>query len=108
MADSSAGVQDKGTLWPKYPSDHTLDSLAPHFSLCDSFANPNEQRNLNFYPKARESSRKRQPGESLLNHKEKDVLTGLGLVQVPQLKKKRLTFEKVPGRSDGQTRLKFF
>ncbi|KYO35152.1 hypothetical protein Y1Q_0001038 [Alligator mississippiensis] len=108
MADSSAGVQDKGTVWPKYPSDHTLDSLAPHFSLCDSFANPNEQRNLNFYPKARESSRKRQPGESLLNHKEKDVLTGLGLVQVPQLKKKRLTFEKVPGRSDGQTRLKFF
>lgn len=77
MADSSAGVQDKGTVWPKYPSDHTLDSLAPHFSLCDSFANPNEQRNLNFYPKARESSRKRQPGESLLNHKEKDVLTGI-------------------------------
>uniref|UniRef100_A0A7M4G105 Shortage in chiasmata 1 n=1 Tax=Crocodylus porosus TaxID=8502 RepID=A0A7M4G105_CROPO len=108
MADSSAGVQYKGSLWPEYPYDHTLDSSAPDFSLCDSFANPNEQKNLNFYPKARESSRKRRPGESLLNLKEKDVLTGLGLVQVPQLKKKRLTFEKVPGRSDGQTRLKFF
>uniref|UniRef100_A0A8C8RHS9 Shortage in chiasmata 1 n=1 Tax=Pelusios castaneus TaxID=367368 RepID=A0A8C8RHS9_9SAUR len=35
-------------------------------------------------------------------------LIGLGFAQGPQLKKRRLTFEKAPGRSDGQTRLKFF
>ncbi|XP_060092515.1 protein shortage in chiasmata 1 ortholog [Heteronotia binoei] len=33
---------------------------------------------------------------------------GLELTQLSQLKKRRLTFEKDPGRSDGQTRLKFF
>ncbi|XP_044284064.1 protein shortage in chiasmata 1 ortholog [Varanus komodoensis] len=32
----------------------------------------------------------------------------LEFTQIPELKKRRLTFEKDPGRSDGQTRLKFF
>lgn len=33
---------------------------------------------------------------------------GLKFTELPQLKKRRLTFEKDPGRTDGQTRLKFF
>ncbi|KAM6104704.1 protein shortage in chiasmata 1 ortholog [Pterocles gutturalis] len=31
-----------------------------------------------------------------------------GFAEVPEFKKRRLTYERVPGRSDGQTRLKFF
>uniref|UniRef100_A0A8V5H644 Uncharacterized protein n=1 Tax=Melopsittacus undulatus TaxID=13146 RepID=A0A8V5H644_MELUD len=31
-----------------------------------------------------------------------------GFAEVPEFKKQRLTYERVPGRSDGQTRLKFF
>ncbi|XP_053157014.1 protein shortage in chiasmata 1 ortholog isoform X2 [Hemicordylus capensis] len=43
------------------------------------------------------------------NQREQNVsAAGLEFTQIPQLKKRRLTFEKDPGRSDGQTRLKFF
>lgn len=35
------------------------------------------------------------------------LLTGLMYSQVPQPKKRRLMYEKVPGRMDGQTRLRF-
>ncbi|XP_036605234.1 protein shortage in chiasmata 1 ortholog [Trichosurus vulpecula] len=42
------------------------------------------------------------------NLAENDSLTGLIYSQRPQLKKRRLVYEKVPGRTDGQTRLKFF
>ncbi|CAN0308015.1 unnamed protein product, partial [Bubo scandiacus] len=31
-----------------------------------------------------------------------------GYAELPEFKKRRLTYERVPGRSDGQTRLKFF
>lgn len=35
------------------------------------------------------------------------LLTDLMYSQVPQPKKRRLMYEKVPGRMDGQTRLRF-
>ncbi|CAM4680188.1 unnamed protein product [Lepidochelys kempii] len=101
-------AQVEETLWSEYPSSHALDSFAPDLRLCDSVANPDEYRSLNFHQIAGEFSGKRRPSASLSNLTEKDVLTGLGFAQVPQLKKRRLTFEKAPGRSDGQTRLKFF
>lgn len=36
------------------------------------------------------------------------LLTDLTSSQLPQFKKRRLVYEKVPGRADGQTRLRFF
>ncbi|XP_026502260.1 protein shortage in chiasmata 1 ortholog [Terrapene carolina triunguis] len=108
LAYSCPEAQVEETLWSEYPSSHALDSFAPDLRLCDSVANPDEYSSLNFHQIAGEFSGKRRPSASLSNLTEKDVLTGLGFAQVPQLKKRRLTFEKAPGRSDGQTRLKFF
>uniref|UniRef100_A0A8C3FRH0 Shortage in chiasmata 1 n=1 Tax=Chrysemys picta bellii TaxID=8478 RepID=A0A8C3FRH0_CHRPI len=106
LAYSCPEAQVEETLWSEYPSSHALDSFAPDLRLCDSVANPDEYSSLNFHQIAGEFSGKRRPSASLSNLTEKDVLTGFA--QVPQLKKRRLTFEKAPGRSDGQTRLKFF
>uniref|UniRef100_A0A8C5PGS9 Shortage in chiasmata 1 n=1 Tax=Leptobrachium leishanense TaxID=445787 RepID=A0A8C5PGS9_9ANUR len=39
---------------------------------------------------------------------EKEMLNGLQCVQITQVKRRKLSYEKVPGRRDGQTRLKFF
>ncbi|XP_075450188.1 protein shortage in chiasmata 1 ortholog isoform X3 [Ascaphus truei] len=39
---------------------------------------------------------------------ERIASTGIQTAQQPQLKRRKLSFEKVPGRCDGQTRLKFF
>ncbi|XP_034630810.1 protein shortage in chiasmata 1 ortholog [Trachemys scripta elegans] len=108
LAYSCPEAQVEETLWSEYPSSHALDSFALDLRLCDSVANPDEYSSLNFHQIAGEFSGKRRPSASLSNLTEKDVLTGLGFAQVPQLKKRRLTFEKAPGRSDGQTRLKFF
>uniref|UniRef100_A0A8C3SA90 Shortage in chiasmata 1 n=1 Tax=Chelydra serpentina TaxID=8475 RepID=A0A8C3SA90_CHESE len=106
LAYSCPEAQVEETLWSEYPSSHALDSLAPDLRLCDSVANPDEYSSLDFHQIAGEFSGKRRPSASLSNLTENDVLTGFA--QVPQLKKRRLTFEKAPGRSDGQTRLKFF
>ncbi|XP_030423700.1 protein shortage in chiasmata 1 ortholog [Gopherus evgoodei] len=108
LAYSCPEAQGEETLWSEYPSIQALDSFAPDLRLCDSVANPDEYSSLNFHQIAGEFSGKRRPNASLSNLTEEDVLTGLGFAQVPQLKKRRLTFEKAPGRSDGQTRLKFF
>ncbi|TFK10358.1 apoptosis-stimulating of p53 protein 2 [Platysternon megacephalum] len=108
LAYSCPEAQVEETLWSEYPSSHALDSFAPDLRLCDSVANPDEYSSLNFHQIAGEFPGKRRPSASLSNLTEKDVVTGLGFAQVPQLKKRRLTFEKAPGRSDGQTRLKFF
>uniref|UniRef100_A0A8C4W9N7 Shortage in chiasmata 1 n=1 Tax=Gopherus evgoodei TaxID=1825980 RepID=A0A8C4W9N7_9SAUR len=106
LAYSCPEAQGEETLWSEYPSIQALDSFAPDLRLCDSVANPDEYSSLNFHQIAGEFSGKRRPNASLSNLTEEDVLTGFA--QVPQLKKRRLTFEKAPGRSDGQTRLKFF
>ncbi|XP_062456220.1 protein shortage in chiasmata 1 ortholog [Rhea pennata] len=68
---------------------------------------PDELQSLNFPQRARKSFRKRKKCASLLWTERKNV-TDLRFAEVPQGKKRRLTFERVPGRSDGQTRLKFF
>ncbi|XP_074923605.1 protein shortage in chiasmata 1 ortholog [Chelonoidis abingdonii] len=108
LAYSCPEAQVEETLWSEYPSIHALDSFAPDLRLCDSVTNPDKYSSLNVHQIAGEFSGKRRPSASLSNLTEDDVLTGLGFAKVPQLKKRRLTFEKAPGRSDGQTRLKFF
>ncbi|XP_067409589.1 protein shortage in chiasmata 1 ortholog [Emydura macquarii macquarii] len=108
LAYTSPEAQLEKTLWSESPSSPALDLFAPDLRLCDSVANLDEYSSLNFHQITGEFSGKRRPSASLSNLKEKDVLTGLGFAQGPQLKKRRLTFEKAPGRTDGQTRLKFF
>ncbi|XP_025917356.1 protein shortage in chiasmata 1 ortholog [Apteryx rowi] len=87
------------TPWNDYSSTCTYDSFAP--------VDSDELQSLNFHQRARESSGKREKSASLLLTEEKNV-TDFRFAEVPQGKKRRLTFERVPGRSDGQTRLKFF
>nr|XP_060615692.1 protein shortage in chiasmata 1 ortholog [Anolis sagrei ordinatus] len=60
--------------------------------------------NLNFQMTGKCAGRKGPDLSS--NHREQD--SSAEFAQLPQLKKRRLTFERDPKRSDGQTRLKFF
>ncbi|XP_064357997.1 protein shortage in chiasmata 1 ortholog [Dromaius novaehollandiae] len=87
------------TLWNDCSSTYIYDSFAP--------VDPDELQSPNFHQTPRESSGRRKNCASLLWTEEKNV-TDLGFAEVPQGKKRRLTFERVPGRRDGQTRLKFF
>nr|XP_009675100.1 PREDICTED: uncharacterized protein C9orf84 homolog [Struthio camelus australis] len=87
------------TTWNDSSSACTYDSFAP--------VDPDELPSLTFHQRARESLGKGKKNASLLWTGKKKV-TDLGFAEVPQGKRRRLTFERVPGRSDGQTRLKFF
>ncbi|KAM6036232.1 LOW QUALITY PROTEIN: protein shortage in chiasmata 1 ortholog [Theristicus caerulescens] len=81
---------------------HLIDSF-----LSDFFVDPDELQSLNFHQIGRESKGKRNQSPPFLWTKEKNK-TDSGFAEVPEFKKRRLTYERVPGRSDGQTRLKFF
>ncbi|XP_026722295.1 protein shortage in chiasmata 1 ortholog [Athene cunicularia] len=94
---------------PWYDSSSTgpCDSFASDGFLSDSFVDADEIKNLNFHQIGRESERKRRQSSPFLWTKEKNR-TDSGNAELPQFKKRRLTYERVPGRSDGQTHLKFF
>nr|XP_020646813.1 uncharacterized protein LOC110077753 [Pogona vitticeps] len=77
-------------------------SCAPNF--CGAASNPDIFFNLDF----RTGEYTGKKGLSLLPSKPREQDAPAEFTQIPQLKKRRLTFEKDPGRSDGQTRLKFF
>ncbi|KAL4683440.1 hypothetical protein H8959_021134 [Pygathrix nigripes] len=92
------------TFWRELPSVPSLDL----FCASDSNANQKEFNSLYFYQRAGKSlGQKRHPASSF-NSGDKESLTGFMYSQVPQFKKRRLAYEKVPGRVDGQTRLRFF
>ncbi|XP_032775584.1 protein shortage in chiasmata 1 ortholog isoform X2 [Strigops habroptila] len=103
---------------PEIPTDQTpwndssptgpCDSFAPDGFLSDFFVDPKELQSLSFLPQiGREPKEKRKQCPPFLWTKEKNR-TDSGFAEVPEFKKRRLTYERVPGRSDGQTRLKFF
>ncbi|XP_031953140.1 protein shortage in chiasmata 1 ortholog [Corvus moneduloides] len=73
--------------------------------LSDFFDDMDELQNLNFKQIGGASKGKRKQNSPFLWTKEK-IKTGFSEVQ--EFKKRRLTYERVPGRRDGQTRLKFF
>ncbi|XP_035746714.1 protein shortage in chiasmata 1 ortholog [Egretta garzetta] len=95
------------TLWNDSSSTGPCDSFASEGFLSDFFVDPDELQSLNFHQTGRESKGKRKQTPPFLRIKEKNR-TGSGFAEVPGFKKRRLTYERVPGRSDGQTRLKFF
>ncbi|XP_069867720.1 protein shortage in chiasmata 1 ortholog [Dipodomys merriami] len=92
------------TLWRQLPSVPSLNV----FSVSDSNANQKEISSLNMYPRPGKSSGQKRYLESSSNSGDKEPLAGSMYSKLPPQKKRRLMYEKVPGRSDGQTRLRFF
>ncbi|MBZ3878384.1 hypothetical protein SUZIE_147670 [Sciurus carolinensis] len=77
--------------------------------FCASDANVNKEfSSFHFYQRAGKPLGQKRQLESSSDVGVKESLAGLMYSQLPQLKKRRLIYEKVPGRIDGQTRLKFF
>ncbi|XP_064903155.1 protein shortage in chiasmata 1 ortholog [Columba livia] len=103
----SPGVLIDQTPWNDSSSTGPCDSFASDTFLSDFFVDPHELQSLNFNQIGRESKGKRKQSLPFLWTNEKNS-TDSGFAEVPEFKKKRLSYERVPGRSDGQTRLKFF
>ncbi|KAM9642251.1 LOW QUALITY PROTEIN: protein shortage in chiasmata 1 ortholog [Trichechus inunguis] len=99
---SNAGT--KKTFWKELPSAPSLDLF------CSSNSNVNQKEfdSLYFCQRAGKCLGQKRYLESSSNAGDKESLTGFMYSQLPQFKKRRLVYEKVPGRPDGQTRLRFF
>ncbi|CAI5796613.1 Hypothetical predicted protein [Podarcis lilfordi] len=93
------------TFWGNQSSVLAMDSSPHDSSFSKELSSPDRFFNLDF-PITGEYTRKKNPNVLSSNPRE-CVSAGLKCTQLPQLKKRRLTYEKDPGRSDGQTRLKF-
>ncbi|XP_061311114.1 protein shortage in chiasmata 1 ortholog isoform X2 [Pezoporus flaviventris] len=94
------------TPWNDSSSTGPCDSFAPDGFLSDLFVDPDDLQSLSFHQIGRETKEKKKQSLPFLWTKEKNR-TDSGFAEVPEFKKRRLTYERVPG-SDGQTRLKFF
>ncbi|KAK1334243.1 hypothetical protein QTO34_005245 [Cnephaeus nilssonii] len=99
---SSAGTKE--TFWKELPSVPSLDL----FCASDSNINQKEFNSLYFYQRGRTCLGQKRHAETSSNSGDRKSLTDLTCSQLPQFKKRRLVYEKVPGRADGQTRLRFF
>ncbi|XP_037230061.1 protein shortage in chiasmata 1 ortholog [Falco rusticolus] len=95
------------TQWNDSSSTGPCDSFAPDGFLPDFFVDLDELQSLNFHQISKESKGKKKQILPFLWTKEKNR-TDSGFAEAPEFKKRKLTYERVPGRSDGQTRLKFF
>ncbi|XP_066468709.1 protein shortage in chiasmata 1 ortholog [Tiliqua scincoides] len=86
-----------------YPSIQKID-FSPHDPrFCKGESCPDRFLQIN-----EEHLGKKRPNLLSSNQREQDTSADLEFTQILNLKKRRLTFEKDPGRTDGQTRLKFF
>ncbi|XP_048204362.1 protein shortage in chiasmata 1 ortholog [Perognathus longimembris pacificus] len=100
----SSNVGTKKILWRQLPSIPSVDV----FSASDSNAAQKEFNSLTMYQRPGKCSGQKRHLESSSNSGYQEPLAGSMFSQSPQLKTRRLMYEKVPGRSDGQTRLRFF
>ncbi|XP_008063754.1 uncharacterized protein C9orf84 homolog [Carlito syrichta] len=100
----SSNDETKKTFWRELPSVSSLDL----FGASDSNVNQEEFSSPYFYQRAGKCIGQKRHPESSYNSGDKESLTGFMYSQLPQFKKRRLVYEKVPGRVDGQTRLRFF
>ncbi|XP_054440714.1 protein shortage in chiasmata 1 ortholog [Pteronotus mesoamericanus] len=99
---SNAGTQE--ALWKELPS-------VPSSNLfCASGSNIIQKEFNNLYVHQRGGMRlgQKRHAESSSNSEDKKSLTEFLCSQLPQFKKRRLVYEKIPGRADGQTRLRFY
>nr|XP_005906643.1 PREDICTED: uncharacterized protein C9orf84 homolog [Bos mutus] len=99
---SNAGT--KKTFWKELPSVPSLDLSC----ASDSNVNQKEFNSLYFYQRAGKCLGQKRHSESSSNSGDNNSLTDFTCLQPAQFKKQRLVYEKVPGRLDGQTRLRFF
>ncbi|XP_032532182.1 protein shortage in chiasmata 1 ortholog isoform X6 [Chiroxiphia lanceolata] len=100
-------IQIDQAPWNDSSSTGPCNSFVCDGFLSDFFVDTDELQNLNFNQLGRESKGKRKKRPPFLWTKEKNK-TDSGFPEIPEFKKRRLTYERVPGRNDGQTRLKFF
>ncbi|XP_063279298.1 protein shortage in chiasmata 1 ortholog [Prinia subflava] len=103
----STEIQIDQPLWNDSSSTGPHNPFAHDSFLSDFFDDTDELQNLNFNQIGAASKGKRKQRPPFLWTKEK-IKTNFGFPEVPEFKKRRLTYERVPGRRDGQTRLKFF
>ncbi|XP_050843130.1 protein shortage in chiasmata 1 ortholog [Serinus canaria] len=107
----SPEIQIDQPLWNDSSSTVQCNSFAHDCFLSNFFDDMDELQNLNFSQIGeiigKTPKRKRKQRPPLLWTKEK-IQTDSGFPEGEELKKRRLTYERVPGRRDGQTRLKFF
>ncbi|XP_030714876.2 protein shortage in chiasmata 1 ortholog [Globicephala melas] len=100
----SSNAETKKTFWKELPSVPSLDL----FCASDSNVSQKEFNSLYFYQKAGKCLGQKRHSVSSSNSGDKKSLTDFTCSQLPPFKKRRLVYEKVPGRRDGQTRLRFF
>ncbi|XP_026961019.1 protein shortage in chiasmata 1 ortholog isoform X1 [Sagmatias obliquidens] len=100
----SSNAETKKTFWKELPSVPSLDL----FCASDSNVNQKEFNSLYFYQRAGKCLGQKRHSVSSSNSGDKKSLTDFTCSQLPPFKKRRLVYEKVPGRRDGQTRLRFF
>ncbi|XP_059957770.1 protein shortage in chiasmata 1 ortholog [Mesoplodon densirostris] len=100
----SSNAETKKTFWKESPSVPSLDL----FCASDSNVSQNEFNSLYFYQRAGKCIGQKRHSVSSSNPGDKKSLTDFTCSQLPPFKKQRLVYEKVPGRRDGQTRLRFF
>ncbi|XP_053227277.1 protein shortage in chiasmata 1 ortholog isoform X9 [Podarcis raffonei] len=103
---SGPKFQFEEMFWGNQSSMLAMDSSPHDSSFSKELSSPDRFFNLDF-PITGEYTRKKNPNVLSSNPRECGSAAGLKCTQLPQLKKRRLTYEKDPGRSDGQTRLKF-
>ncbi|ERE84695.1 hypothetical protein H671_2g5767 [Cricetulus griseus] len=102
-ADLEEFTYRHSTAGRELPSVSSWDSFcAPDFNV-----NPRGFNGLNFYQTSGNYLGQRRLPVSSSSWGDYETPTGLMYSQVPQPKRQRLTYEKVPGRMDGQTRLRF-
>ncbi|XP_076998047.1 protein shortage in chiasmata 1 ortholog [Tamandua tetradactyla] len=78
------------------------------FCASDSNVNQKELNSLYFCQRPEKCLIQKRQLESSANSGDKESFSDSVYLQLPQFKKRRLVYEKVPGRVDGQTRLRFF
>ncbi|KAM4752649.1 protein shortage in chiasmata 1 ortholog, partial [Cyanocitta cristata] len=103
----SPEIQIDQPMWNDSSSTGLRNSFGHDDFLSDFFDDMDELQNLNFKQIGGASKGKRKQNSPFLWTKEK-IKTDSGFSEVQEFKKRRLTYERVPGRRDGQTRLKFF
>uniref|UniRef100_A0A670ZNB4 Shortage in chiasmata 1 n=1 Tax=Pseudonaja textilis TaxID=8673 RepID=A0A670ZNB4_PSETE len=111
-ASSSPALQSEERFWGNSPFIQAMDSSPYDSRVGKAIASPDRFMNFGVQftgeytrGKGRNSLSGEQRQQDVSG---KSVKQSLEFMQLPQLKKRRLTFEKDPRRHDGQTRLKFF
>ncbi|XP_015508116.1 protein shortage in chiasmata 1 ortholog isoform X11 [Parus major] len=104
---NSPEIQIAQPLWNDSLSTSPHNSFAHDDFLSDFFNGMDKLPNLNFNQVGGASKGKRKQRPPFFWTKE-NIKTDSGFPEVQEFKKRKLTYERVPGRRDGQTRLKFF